>query len=145
MIRGLKIKIVSMYQVPTLGLNVVLGAKHMTFLSKQPCQVDMSSPFISCGNRGVKGGDHCRPCISGWVGISSQTRLTLAPLSRALCRPLLTSLPPHSSALSSVLFTGETFSQQCHHLAPRLEKVRDSPGPTHSDSALPILLWSLFS
>lgn len=29
MIHSLKIKIVSMYQVPTLDLNVVLGAKHI--------------------------------------------------------------------------------------------------------------------
>lgn len=36
-------------------------------------------------------------------------------------------------ASSSVLFKGETFSQQHRHLVPTLEKVNDSPGPAQSD------------
>lgn len=103
----------------------------------------LSSPFISCGNRGVKGCDQCTWLVSGRAGISSQTHLTPASLSRALGRSLLTFLPPHSSALSSASLEGEAFSRQCHHLVPRLETVGGSPGPIHSDSWPFLLVFDL--
>lgn len=63
-------------------------------------------------------------------GIPSQTRGAFI-LPRA---DQLIFLPPRNPAWSSVLFKGDTFSQQRLHLVPTLEKVSDSPGPTRSDS-----------